>query len=189
MKGATLQFATLEAPFDDTVPLDDMSASSPDSPLAPSTAVIVAPPPRSSSSSSLPQQPQSDLVEGQIMPIPEHINNAYDTAPIVDSDEGRSYESEGTTVQTVLPAPVTRAAAFSSVLVLFLINLLNYMDRYTIAGKLSNINYLLVFLIFLSEAIYFVYLSFSMLSFRYFIVRIQLFLKLRHHHAMINKYK
>ncbi|CAE1177147.1 SPNS [Acanthosepion pharaonis] len=139
MKGATLQFATLEAPFDDTVPLDDMSASSPDSPLAPSTAVIVAPPPRSSSSSSLPQQPQSDLVEGQIMPIPEHINNAYDTAPIVDSDEGRSYESEGTTVQTVLPAPVTRAAAFSSVLVLFLINLLNYMDRYTIAGILEDV--------------------------------------------------
>lgn len=163
MKGATLQFATLEAPFDDTVPLDDMSASSPDSPLAPSTAVIVAPPPRSSSSSSLPQQPQSDLVEGQIMPIPEHINNAYDTAPIVDSDEGRSYESEGTTVQTVLPAPVSRAAAFSSVLVLFLINLLNYMDRYTIAGKLSN--YLLVFWYFFLKP--YILFTFLFLCFRF----------------------
>lgn len=141
MKGGTLQLSTLEAPFDDTVPLDDMSASSPESPLVASNVVNApAPPPRSLSSSSLPPQPQSDfVVEGQIMPVPEHINNAYDTAPIVDSDEGRSYESEGTTVQTVLPAPVSRIVALSSVIVLFFINLLNYMDRYTIAGILKDV--------------------------------------------------
>ena len=159
MKGGTLQLATLEAPFDDTVPLDDMSASSPDSPAA-----VNVVPPR--------QQPQPDFVEGQIMPVPEHVVNAYDTAPIVDSDEGRSYESEGTTVQTVLPAPVSRTVAFSSVVVLFLINLLNYMDRYTIAGRLENLLFL-----FLCEICYCFCFPFVVSFFYCFIVRIKSFIR------------
>ncbi|GAB1602518.1 hypothetical protein Ahia01_000531100 [Argonauta hians] len=77
----------------------------------------------------------------------EPINEVSDTAPIVDSDEGRSFESDATgthpsngpTVRVLGSGTIGPKRAYFTVGILFAINLLNYMDRYTIAGVLHSV--------------------------------------------------
>ncbi|XP_014788821.1 protein spinster homolog 1 isoform X1 [Octopus bimaculoides] len=168
-RGVNQSLSVLDAPFDDTVPLNDI--------LTTTTATDTGQQSqqqqqqqrhRSSSSSSPPPRRRllqamfsssagggSDnnrspsintilpyvSVEGQTIPAPELINDASDTAPIVDSDEGRSFESDATnpTVQVLSSNPINSRRAYISVGILFAINLLNYMDRYTIAGVLHSV--------------------------------------------------
>lgn len=160
-RGVT-QSSVLDAPFDDTVPLDDIlttttttttnnnnTGQQPQSQQdrSPSRRLQAMYSSSAAGGGSDSNDPNPSInntilpyvpVEGQTISAPELINDASDTAPIVDSDEGRSFESDVTnpTVQVLSSKAVNSRRAYVSVGILFAINLLNYMDRYTIAGKI-----------------------------------------------------
>ena len=81
--------------------------------------------------------PFDDTVLLENMPVTES-----DTAPIVENEETGERILDGTPdTQTVQPdratSSVNRKSAYITVFTLLIINLLNYMDRFTVAGKES----------------------------------------------------
>ncbi|XP_060077272.1 protein spinster homolog 1-like isoform X2 [Ylistrum balloti] len=82
--------------------------------------------------------PFDDTVQLDDMPV-----DFSDTAPIVD-DDGNQRRPEIEVPDHVVVASenndsISRATAYASVAILLCINLLNYMDRYTVAGVLKDI--------------------------------------------------
>ena len=90
------------------------------------------------------EPPFDDTVQLEAMAEREYYDDA-DTAPIVNSGGGDSEVVVQTATQKVDVSGVTmdengaplrgRKKAFITVATLLLINLLNYMDRFTVAGK------------------------------------------------------